>query len=235
MSHPSISDIPGLNGRRDLYGNVHKGLRLAQCQLLARLGNTDYENAEVVRQLMADMRALLGLAASHVEHEDRHIHQALRARAPDSTRTIDEQHDDHREAFKALESLVAATEAAPSGERAAAGRRLYLAFAAYVGGDLEHMHEEETVTAPLLWSLYSDEELIEIETRIVSSIPPEKSLAFMRFMIPAISPAERAALLGGMKLHAPREAFDAVIEFAARPNLPAAEFADLVRRLDLAA
>jgi hypothetical protein len=40
-------------------------------------------------------------------------------------------------------------------------------------------------------------------------------------------------MLGGMKQQAPREAFDAVIEFAARPNLSAAEFADLARRLDL--
>ena len=36
-------------------------------------------------------------------------------------------------------------------------------------------------------------------------------------------------------LNAPAEAFNAVIEFAARPNLPADDFADLARRLDIAA
>ena len=38
-----------------------------------------------------------------------------------------------------------------------------------------------------------------------------------------------------MKAGAPAEAFNAVIEFAARPNLADADFADLARRLDLAA
>lgn len=231
--HPT--KIADLNGRYDIYGPIHKGLRKAQCDIFVRLGNADFGDAGATAQLLSDMRGLLALAAAHLEHEDVHIHDALRARDAAAVDRLDDQHDDHRATFAELEALLASIEAATADERAALGRRLYLAFGTYIAHDLEHMREEETVAAPQLWSLFSDAELMAIENRIVGSLPPEKAMASMRLMIPAINPAERAALLGGMKQHAPREAFDAVVEFAARPNLSAEEFADLARRLELVA
>lgn len=236
MTHTHhLSEIMDLKGRYDLYGPIHKGLRKAQCDLLVRLGNIDFNDARATADLLSDMRGLLALAAAHLEHEDGQIHDALRARGAASVDRLDHQHDDHRATFARLEALVADIEAAKADERTALGRQLYLAFGIYIAHDLEHMHEEETVAAPQLWSLFSDAELMAIESRIVGSLPPEKAMAFMRLMIPAANPGERAAMLGGMKQQAPREAFDAVIEFAARPNLSAAEFADLARRLDLVA
>lgn len=232
---PSLIDTPELAGRYDLYGIVHKGLRKAQCALLGRLGTADFENSAETAELLADLRALLALAASHVEHEDRHIHLALRNHAAASTERLDDQHEDHRQAFLQLEELALGLERALPKRKAAAGRKLYLAFSAYVGDDLLHMYEEETVTAPLLWALFSDAELQAIEMAILGSLPPEKNMAFLRIMIPAISRDERAAMLGGMKNGVPPQIFNAVIEFAARPNLTADDFADLSGRLGLAA
>ncbi len=232
--HLSLTDIPDLNGRYDLYGGVHKGLRRAGCDLLCRLGAVDHDKSEETDAVIAILRAYLGLAASHVMHEDENIHKALQARGV-STAAIDHQHDDHRRDFADLEAMALAIEMARPQERRAACRKLYLAFAAYIAEDLAHMHEEETVTAPALWTAFSDEELMGIEMRIISSIPPEKNMAFMRTMIPAMNPAERAALLGAMKKGAPPEVFNAVIEFAVRPSLSETAFGDLANRLQIAA
>lgn len=231
MSNPiDFAAIPPLAGRYDLYGAVHKGLRKAQCDLLGRLGANDYANPASTATLLDDMRMLLTLAADHVEHEDGHIHSRLNA-LEIGTETVDDQHEDHRAAFATLAGLIRDIEDAPFHARAAAGRRLYLAFAAYVADDFLHMHEEETVTAPMLWANLTDQDLMGIEMAIVGSLPPEKNMAFMRLMIPAMNPDERAAMLGGIRDGAPREAFNAVMEFAARPNLSPADYADLVRRL----
>src|SRR5690349_8641608 len=133
--HPT--EIVDLNGRFDLYGAVHKGLRKAQCELLVRLGNTDFADARATAALLSDLRALLALAAAHVTHEDAHIHSALRARGTVSTERLDDQHEDHRATFAKLESLVAAIiEAATPDQRCALGRRLYFAFGAYIAHDL---------------------------------------------------------------------------------------------------
>ncbi len=235
MSHEfSLTSIPGLNGRYDIYGAVHKGLRKAGCDLLGRLGTADFHNVEETGFLIADLRHYLMLAASHVSHEDDHIHEALAAKGL-STTTLDEQHDDHRTAFRELEELVVAWENAWPLDKPACGRKLYLAFAAYIADDFAHMHEEETVTGPLLWRNFTDDEMLGIEMRIIASLPPEKSMAFMRIMIPAINPAERAALLGTMKKDAPPEVFQAVIDFAVRPALSVSDFAQLAGALQLAA
>lgn len=232
--HITLTDIPALDGRYDLYGAVHKGLRKAGCDLLCRLGSADFDDPAETEAVLAGLRTYLMLAASHVMHEDEHIHAALRSRGV-STETVDDQHDDHRQAFADLEMLAAAVEKAAPIHKRAAGRKLYLALAGYLAEDLGHMHEEETVTAPALWKTFSDQDLIAIEMRIISSLSPEKNMAFMRIMIPAMSPVERAALLGAMQKGAPPEIFHAVMEFAVRPTLSEAAFEDLSGRLKRAA
>lgn len=233
MTHADLLNrIPALDGRYDLYGNVHKGLRRAQCLLLSRLGANDFGDAATTEKLIADLRRLLAMAAAHVRHEDTEIHAALN-RLGIATDLLDEQHEDHHAAFRILEEKIAAVEAAS--DRAEAGRALYLAFAAYVADDFAHMHEEETVTAPLLWQHFSDEELLAIEMRIVSALPPEENMAFTRMMLPAMNPAQRSAMVGGMREGLPPEVFAAVVEFAVRPSLTEADFQALSSSVGLAA
>lgn len=235
MTHDvPLAAIADLNGRYDLYGAVHKGLRKAGCDMLIRLGSADFAHDQEAASVLESLRLFLMLAAAHVVHEDDNIHGPLQQRGV-STETVDHQHDDHRAAFDQLAALADEVEKAWPLHKAAAGRRLYLAFAAYLAEDLAHMHEEECVTAPLLWKNFTDDELIGIEMRIIASLPPEKNMAFMRMMIPAMNPAERTAMLDAMRRGAPPEIFQAVIEFAVRPSLTQKAFDDLADRLQLAA
>ncbi|PKR87329.1 hypothetical protein CXZ10_19970 [Pleomorphomonas diazotrophica] len=235
MSHADLLNrIPALDGRYDLYGNIHKGLRRTQCLLLSRLGANDFGDAATTEKLIGDLRRLLAMAAAHVRHEDTEIHAALNRRGI-ATDLLDEQHEDHHAAFRILESRIDAVETAAASDRAEAGRALYLAFAAYVADDFAHMHEEETVTAPLLWQHFSDEELLAIEMRIVSALPPEENMAFTRMMLPAMNPAQRAMMVGGMREGLPPEVFAAVVEFAVRPSLTEADFQALSSSVGLAA
>lgn len=235
MTHADLlKNIPALGGRYDIYGNIHKGLRRAQCLLLARLGANDFEDAATTEKLLGDFRRLLSMAAAHVKHEDTEIHAALKSRGI-STELVDEQHDDHRAAFDVLEARIADVETAAASRRTEAGRALYLAFAAYIADDFAHMHEEETVTSPLLWQTFSDEELHAIEMRIVSALPPEENMAFTRMMLPAMNPEQRRLMVGGMLQAMPREVFAAVVEFAIRPSLTEADFQALRSSLSLAA
>lgn len=229
-----LDHIPTLGGRYDIYGNIHKGLRRTQCLLLARLGSNDFNDNATTDKLLADLRRLLSMAAAHVRHEDTEIHAALNSLGI-ATELVDEQHEEHRAAFTLLEGKIAAVETAAAASRAEAGRALYLAFAAYIADDFAHMHEEETVTAPLLWRHFSDEELLTIEMRIVSSLPPEENMAFTRMMLPAMNPDQRSALVGGMLQAMPREMFAAVVEFAIRPALTEADFQALRLSVGLAA
>jgi hypothetical protein len=226
-------ETPDLNGRWDIYGCIHKGLRKAQLEMLMRIGSADFSNPAAVASMIADMRSIMMLGASHPAHENDHIHRAMENKVPASAERLEDQHDSHQRDFAELEDLLQVIEKADDQQRKALGRRLYLGFSAFIAHDLEHMHEEETVASPLLQSLFTDAELEEIEMGIIATLTPEKAIVFMRLMIPASNPDERANLLGGMKASAPPEAFQAVIDLAARPTLSAADFADLSRRLGI--
>ncbi|ODT86542.1 hypothetical protein [Phenylobacterium sp. SCN 70-31] len=206
------------SGRWDIYGPIHKGLRLAHGELLHRLGAADFVSA-APRQLLADLRAHLALAAAHLEHEDTVIHPALAGRAANATAGLEDDHLHHRARLAMLESALLATEHAAPSDRPALGRSLYLAFSTFVAEDLAHMGREETEIWPRLCALFADEELAALEMSIVSSLSPAENIAFMRIMLPAMNRAERSALLSAMKSSAPADAYAEVIERAARPTL----------------
>jgi hypothetical protein len=69
------------------------------------------------------------------------------------------------------------------------------------------MHVEEIQNNSVLWATYSDDELRALQKELVGSIPPAQMAVFMRWMIPAMAPAERAMMLSGIKQTAPAEVF----------------------------
>ncbi|HEX5379513.1 MAG TPA: hemerythrin domain-containing protein [Phenylobacterium sp.] len=217
--------------RYDIYGPIHKGLRLAHADMLKALGRADFTAPD---DILAALRDHLALCAKHLTHEDEHIHPALEARTHGAAAEAERQHEEHREDFERMERAMAAVERAAPADRPAAGRQLYLTYTTFVAADLAHMHAEETVLFPQLCAVFTDEELAAIEMGIIASLPPEENIAFMRLMIPAINQAERAELLGGVKAGAPPEAFDAILRHAVRPTLGEADLAAL-DRLGLAA
>lgn len=222
-------------GRYDFYGPIHKGLRFGTCGLLLRLGSQDFTDEADTATLLGELRGHLALAAAHLRHEDEQLHTALEARMPGAARALDAQHREHEVRFAQLARIIAALEEAPAAARMARGQALYLALSAFLAEDLHHMYEEEAVTAPQLWRLFSDAELQAIEMAIIAGLTPAENIGYMRLMLPAMTPQQRAGLLSGMKAGAPAEAFDAVIELAAKPCLPAHDFRRLATDIGLAA
>jgi hypothetical protein len=80
------------------------------------------------------------------------------------------------------------------------------------------MHVEETANNAVLWATHTDEEIAEIEQAIVASVSPETMAAFLRWAVPAMTPAERARLFTGIQSGAPREVLDRMLG-TSRPHL----------------
>lgn len=219
----------------DLYGPIHKGLRLALADLQVRLGSTDFENPDAAAAVLDALSAQLELSELHLEDEERFIHPALEQRIAASTPALVEAHDHHRHSFDELRRLTEAVAAAAPGQKQAAGRLLYLRFSRFVADDFAHMHHEETVTLPLLQSAFSDDELAAIEQQIVGQLPPDKLTACMRLMLPAMSPPERLLTMAGIRQGAPAEVFSLIVEEAAKPGLAAEDWRALSAALELAA
>jgi len=229
----SAGDAPRLP-RVDLYGPVHKGLRWALTTLLTRMGATDFAAGARVPELLDDLDGVLYLCASHVEHEDRHIHPVIERKRPGRTAALVAEHRAHDADIAELRGLAQELATGPETARSATGRALYLRFSSFVAETLGHMLEEELVIEPLLEQLCTEAELAAIHHELLASIGPDEMLAFTRVMVPANGIDVRVAMLSGAKATMPAEAFVEVLR-ACKPTLADHEWRELVSRLGVAA
>jgi hypothetical protein len=226
---PRVLPQPG-TARFDLYTAVHKGLRAAMSDTLLAVGRLDWADPDEVAEVLATVRTLLAMCRDHLEHEERRVHTAMEERCPGSSAQTAADHRDHRAAFVALEADIRAVERASTERRAAEALRLYRQLAVFIGENFLHMHTEEVENTAILWQTFTDADLAGIHQAIVGSIAPEQMAIHMRWMVPSLSPAERAALLNGMQQKAPAPVFEGMLA-AVRPHLGCADWAKLMTAL----
>ncbi len=70
-----------VNGRVDLYRDIHKGLRHALFELTFRAGRLDSADDELVVELVAESCRVIGLLRGHHEYEEQPVFDALVHRA----------------------------------------------------------------------------------------------------------------------------------------------------------
>ena len=233
MSNPILTAHLPDETRYNFYHVIHKALRLGHCRMLAAIGSNDFGNDLATRSLLADLRQLIMLGRSHLDSENREIHTALEARKPGASAHAAEDHGHHEQSFAELESLIRAVEVALPSRRDVAGRALYRRYAIFMAEDLLHMNEEETYLLDALHRVFTDEELMAIEGRIVSAIPPQKMMGYARLMMPALSLPERVELLAKMQKAMPEPAFEGLLAEGVKPSLTASEYADVISTLML--
>ncbi len=216
--------------RFNLYTIIHKALRAAMGENLAALGRMDpLDDAETTR-VLGDLRALLVLLRGHLEHENDFIHSALEARQPGASHHTAHDHEQHATALAALDAQVRRVAATQGALRVEAQQRLYATFALFVGENMEHMQVEETDNMQALWAVYTDDELMALHDALVASVPPEEMAQVLRWMVPSITPFERAALLGGIQAKAPAAAFSQILD-RVRPLLTPREWDKLMHAI----
>jgi len=216
--------------RHNLYRKIHLGLRVCMSDALAAIGRIDTDDPADVAAITQQMSELIMLFRGHLEVEDAFIHPAIEARRPGATARIAHDHAEHVAAFAALVADVQALRDAPRSQRDAAARALYRDLAAFVADNLVHMAAEESDHNAVLWATYSDDELLAIEKAIIASIAPAKMFVYLRWIVPAIPPAERLAMMSAMRESAPAEAFDATLQML-MPHLADRDWAKLMAGL----
>ena len=216
--------------RYNMYVEIHKALRSFMTDTLCRVGRLDVHDADEVATTLAQLDLLLTMCGEHIQHENDFLHTAIEARQPAGSARTATDHLEHFEAIDALRGEIIGLAKARADERPTLALRLYRHLALFVAENFQHMQIEETVNAAALWAHYSDAELQAIHGRLLATIPPQSFLLVARWLVPALSPAERAELLNGMKPQMPPEAFLGVVEHVC-PHLDAVGWDKLARAI----
>jgi hypothetical protein len=230
LQAPARCPAAAANGapRLDLYTPIHKALRSFMSDTLLRVGRIDVTDAGDLQHTLATCDELLALCESHVHHENDFVHPAIEARRPSGSSRIAHEHEEHLQSIGELRDEVAALRNAAPDARPALALRLYRHLALFVATNFQHMHIEETVHNAALWAHYSDAELLQLHSRLMASIDPREHLQVARWMLPALTPGERAAVVAGMQTEAPPEAFIGLLAHV-RPHLDGKAWAELTQ------
>lgn len=197
--------------RINMYASIHKALRSFMSDTEGRLSRTDAADDEDLQGALAQVRDLLGAMRKHLQHERDFVHPAMHARRPGSAQVAEGDHDHHDWAIDKLLAQCAHCASAAGSARIHHLEYLHLQLTVFIGENLVHMNLEETEHNAVLWACYSDQELHAIHELIIAAIPPQEMQSTLRWMIPALSPAERAGMLLGMRAGMPAPVFEGVL------------------------
>jgi hypothetical protein len=225
MNHAIHANFPhaATVARADIYLRIHKALRACMADTLLWIGRLDCADPREVADAMAQVRSIAGFCAGHLRHEDEFVHPALEAARPGAAREIEDEHVHHNAACARLAQLADAIGEAGAAERQPLAKQLYRALALFLAESLVHMDKEETDNNAILWAGYDDQQLMAIEHAIVASLSDQERATSMRWMLPALTPAERLAMFEGVRRGAPPPVFDAMLA-GLRPLLAAADW-----------
>ncbi|HKO55334.1 MAG TPA: hemerythrin domain-containing protein [Thermoanaerobaculia bacterium] len=197
--------------RPSFYRDVHKGIRALLFDLVQKSGRLDFADKAAVARYRAELKTAIDFLMGHAEHENRFIGPLLAEHAPELARRIGAIHEDQEHELPELLAMI---------DRGAA-HGFVLELARISGELLVHMTEEEEVLMPTLWASMTDAEIIAVHEALVASIPPDEMAYALSWMLPSMNPAERAALLGGIRATAPPEVFGFVRGLAKSVLTPA--------------
>lgn len=218
--------------RYDMYMAIHKAMRACMSETLATLGRMDVNDRDESTAALAQLRELLNLCDQHVQKENKFVHVAMEQRRPGSSAEIAAEHVEHERDIERLRAAIAHLESADYSQRSALAQILYRDVALFVAHNFEHMHIEEIEHNAVLWSVYSDAELIDIENTLKASIPPQDMAITARWMLTANDHAFRVAMLSGVRAHAPAEVFEMLLAIA-RANLSERDWKKLTQALEV--
>ena len=214
----------------DLYRDIHKGIRAELFAVTEAAGRLDPGDEDELARFRRRLDALVGLLASHAEHEDRYLTPLLVRADASLAATVTGDHGALESRLGRIVQAVEAISRTAASARRLAVHRLYLGIASFTADYLEHQDMEELQIMPVLATGVTIEELLAVHAEILGSIPPAEMAASLALLLPAMNVADRAEMLLGMRASAPPPVFDGVVAIA-RDVLAPADFRALSARI----
>lgn len=214
--------------RVDFYGNYHKALRRALFEFSARAGLLDYDDDAALAKLLNEFERIARTLGEHSAQEDEYMHPLLRTYAPDVLAMMERQHSKLDPELDVLETHL--RDIRDADDRSAAGMVFYAALNRWIGAYLAHLADEEDVVNPILWERCPHDELAAAVASFHASFAIEQVATSFEFMLPALSPPERADLYKTVRDNAPRPVYDTLLGVAQK-TLAATDYEDLQQRL----
>lgn len=201
--------------RYNIFNQIHKGLRVLLFDTATVLQQTDFTDLAQTDLAIEKVNKVLEMFKNHGDNEDEYILSLLKNADPGIASRFEEEHEIDENAARHLQSIIDyLLNTTDTNLRLETGRNLCYSFNEFVAFNLYHMNKEEIHLNPLLWNLYTDDQIRAISMRVVEKISPEENAFASYWMIKGMNNIEIAEWLKAVRAGAPPEAFQGLMQIA---------------------
>jgi hypothetical protein len=179
------------------YSISHKGVRNALSQLSLQAGRLNCADPVKVDKLCRLVEDVFALLSDHLEGENEITLAELELKSKGCSTYDRNEHKELSFLQQQLRGLSKRMRNGSSLEEKA--EEFHLSLSEFQGSYLLHLAQEERVTQVLLWDFFTDEELLQQQTRLMRRRSPEILATWFRFTIPAQNARVRKLFLENLK------------------------------------
>ena len=201
--------------RYNTFNMIHKALRALLYDTALTLQQTYFGNVDEARTALRKVETVLHQFEQHARHEEQFILPLITAYEPQLVEEFENEHEEDHRISNQLKHLVNIFHATTlEDERVIAGSGVAKAFMDFMVFNLEHMAREERVLNPVLWTYYTDMQLLQMNARLVASIPAPDKAVSSKWVMRGISNREAIMWLKAVRYTASKPEFKAVLALA---------------------
>jgi Hemerythrin HHE cation binding domain len=194
---------------------IHKALRAMMYDAAIAIQETDFTKPDEAKQALNKIRSVIITFDEHADHEDEFVMPAIEKFDAKTVKEFEDEHVTDRNLGKdIMDEITNYNSAKSDDERKESWLKIFYLFNEFMGFNLYHMNKEEDILNKILWTNLTDGEILEIEGRLVKSIPPEKMMVSIEWMMRGCSNNDIIGFLIPVKSVLPEEAFKGILSIA---------------------
>lgn len=206
--------------RLNIFLLIHKGLRALLYDTALKLQHTDFSNEKEAEAALEALGETIVLFEEHARKEDSIILPAITEFEPSIVDCFESEHAlDSALGKQLVVSIESFRTISDSNEKMQVGYQLNTAFVEFMVFNLEHMAKEENIINPILWRYYTDEEIGQIQKKIVNTTEPWFMHLFTKWMLNGINTAEAYKWMNTVSKTAP-QVYEMICEYAQKQLSP---------------
>lgn len=203
--------------RYNIFKRTHKGLRSMLFDAGARVQQTDFTKGKQANAAIEIVRQTTRSFLYHLSKEDSILYHSVVLYAPYIVAMIEQTNAKDEKLAKAVDNVISRYEGLTTkAEMTSFGVELQAAFFEFTAAVLQHMTKEETVVNELLWSNYTDSQLVILEVEMLKQSTPEACTWYTGKILKELSNTEILGWINGIAEHASSNIIEKLISTTQR-------------------
>jgi hypothetical protein len=184
----------------------HKYVSFALNDFERKVAKANFREFEEIEALKIELESIIQMLKGHAHYENSKLHELLRKKSSAVYAHIEEDHEKYDQILDRLISKMGKVLTLKNpDERVKTGYQFYLEYRKFVGENLLHLHEEETVILPELQNLYTDDELRAVEFDTYRRMTSDEMVDMIKVLFPHMNPDDKEAFLKDIKDSEPKK------------------------------